>query len=43
MAWAEFDASLDGARSDMGLAADLALMLPDTTDDVGDGAPSGCR
>jgi prevent-host-death family protein len=36
MAWAEFEAGLEGARSDAGLADDLALMVPDTTDDVGD-------
>lgn len=34
MAWAAFEASLDGARADAELAAELAAMLPDTTDDV---------
>lgn len=33
MAWAEFEANPDGARSDAGLAADLPW-IRDTTDDV---------
>lgn len=33
MRWEDFQRSLDGARADGGLAADLAALVPDTTDD----------
>lgn len=32
MRWDDFQRDLDGARADAGLAADLAALLPDTTD-----------
>jgi len=34
MAWAEFASGLDGARADPAMAADLAGLLPGTTDDI---------
>ncbi len=32
--WAELQRSLEGARADAGLLADLRGLIPDTTDDV---------
>ncbi|MGQ0745112.1 MAG: type II toxin-antitoxin system Phd/YefM family antitoxin [Acidimicrobiales bacterium] len=34
MAWGEFQRSLVGARADSELAAELAELLPETTDDL---------
>lgn len=34
MAWEEFQRSLAGAHADHALAAELATLVPDTTDDV---------
>ncbi len=36
MNWDDFQRSLDGARADAGLVADLAALLPETTDDLDD-------
>ena len=35
MSWAAFQRHLEGRRADPGLRQDLAELLPDTTDDVG--------
>jgi prevent-host-death family protein len=35
MPWSEFEAGLVGALADPALTAELASMLPDTTDDLG--------
>lgn len=32
--WADFQRSLEGARADAGLSAELTALVPDTTDDV---------
>lgn len=34
MSWADLQRSLEGARADTGLAAELAALVPDTTDGV---------
>jgi prevent-host-death family protein len=34
MRWEDFQQVLAGARADAGLAAELATLVPDTTDDV---------
>jgi len=34
MLWTEFEAGLEGALADVDLTAELASMLPDTTDDL---------
>jgi len=34
MSWLEFSTSIAGAGADSGLTADLARLLPETTDDV---------
>ena len=34
MSWEQFTQHLAGGRADAGLAADLANLLPDSTDDV---------
>lgn len=36
MRWDDFQRDLGGARADVGLAADLAALLPETTDDLDD-------
>lgn len=34
MSWPEFAQHLEGARADVGFAADLAQLLPNSTDDL---------
>ncbi len=36
MRWDDFQRAIDGARADAGLVAELAALLPETTDDFDD-------